>query len=306
MRPGYSIAVAVLLATSVSAQSVYRYKDPGGHWVYTDQKPATEVAAEALKLKVSEKAPRIAVERVGNDRHATFTAINQCHCIVEFGFQVTEASNVQLAGERVYDEVLQPQSEKKLLEVSATGEAKPTFKYRWIAVPGKPGAVHSPSQPYRVPFAIGATYRITQAYPTASTHNSLDSAYAVDIAMPEGTPVYAARAGTVIDVRHNFFAGAPSAEMMDQANVVEILHDDGSIAIYAHLQWDSIHVLPGQSVRRGEYIADSGNTGFTTGAHLHFAVIRNAGLKAESVPIVFHGPAGIAVTPVSGAGLTAY
>ena len=59
---------------------------------------------------------------------------------------------------------------------------------------------------------------------------------------------------------------------------------DGTIGVYAHLHWDSVRVQPGQHVQRGEYIADSGNTGFTTGAHLHFAVIRNAGLEAISLP----------------------
>ncbi|MGH8230457.1 MAG: M23 family metallopeptidase, partial [Steroidobacteraceae bacterium] len=123
---------------------------------------------------------------------------------------------------------------------------------------------------------------------------------------PDGTPVYAARDGTVINVRHDNFRGAADPAMYDQANVVEILHDDGTIAVYAHLHWESIRVQPGQSVRRGEYIADSGNTGLTTGPHLHFAVIRNAGMKAESVPIEFAGPGGSAISPQTGMMLTAY
>jgi septal ring factor EnvC (AmiA/AmiB activator) len=51
--------------------------------------------------------------------------------------------------------------------------------------------------------------------------------------------------------------------LLDQANMVEILHDDGTIGVYAHLHWDSVRVRPGQHVQhvqRGEYIADSGNT----------------------------------------------
>ena len=57
------------------------------------------------------------------------------------------------------------------------------------------------------------------------------------------------------------------------------------MAIYAHLNWDSIRVRPGQIVKRGEYIADSGNTGVSSGPHLHFVVQRNAGLMHESLPI---------------------
>jgi murein DD-endopeptidase MepM/ murein hydrolase activator NlpD len=130
--------------------------------------------------------------------------------------------------------------------------------------------------------------------------------YAVDIALPDGTPVYAARAGLVIDLRHDAFLGAVDPTLLDQANVVEVLHDDGTIAVYAHLHWDSIRVRIGQQVARGEYLADSGNTGFTSGPHLHFAVWRNSDNGEIAVPIVFEGPGGIAVTPATAVALTAY
>jgi murein DD-endopeptidase MepM/ murein hydrolase activator NlpD len=94
--------------------------------------------------------------------------------------------------------------------------------------------------------------------------------------------------------------------MMDQANVIEILHDDGTIAMYAHLHWDSIRVHIGEHVERGEYIANSGNTGFSSGPHLHFCVVRNASFMPVSVPIVFAGPSNIPVTPETQKSLTAY
>jgi len=87
---------------------------------------------------------------------------------------------------------------------------------------------------------------------------------------------------------------------------VRILHEDGTYGEYAHLNRNSIRVKPGDIVRRGEYIADSGNTGFSSGPHLHFAVIRNIGMRVESVPVVFEGANGSEVAPATGTELTAY
>ena len=116
--------------------------------------------------------------------------------------------------------------------------------------------------------------------------------------MPERSGIYASRDGTVVAVTHtNFRGGTNIGEYGSEANVVKILHDDGTFALYAHLSWDSIRVRPGQRVSRGEYIAASGNTGFSTGPHLHFAVIRNDGLRTVSVPVQFSVGQGDVISP---------
>ena len=131
--------------------------------------------------------------------------------------------------------------------------------------------------------------------------------HAVDIAMPVGTDVVAARDGIVFDVSSTNFKGGPDADQYaDLANIVRILHDDGTFALYAHLNWNSIRVNPGDRVQAGQYIADSGNTGFSSGPHLHFAVQRNLGMRVESIPVTFRGPGDSSINPQRGSSLMAY
>jgi len=295
-----------MLARVGAAEPIYKYRDANGNVVYAEQKPDSATAVQTVPVELDNKVPRITVDEIEQADHVEFRAINECRCVVEFELRVLQSQGLTVPGDGVYHGVLQPESQRSLLQADTEGAQAPQIRYRWRAVLGTPGAQHLPHEPYRAPFAVGASYQISQAYPTRATHNTPDSEYAVDLALPDSTPVYAAREGIVINLQHDAFRGAPSPLLLDQANMVEILHDDGTIAIYAHLHWDSVRVQPGQQVRRGEYIADSGNTGFTTGPHLHFAVIRNAGLSAVSVPVQFSGPGGTAVTPQQNAMLTAY
>ena len=201
--------------------------------------------------------------------------------------------------------VVPERSRQVLLAVpSAPGVGKIVFDYGYVI--GRPGAVHAPGRPYRAPFAIAQSFVVSQAPPLAVTHRGAASRNAIDIAMPVGTAVHAAREGLVINVAHRFFRGGLDTAISDEANFVQILQDDGTTAIYAHLQMDTIRVRPGQRVERGEYIANSGNTGFSSGPHLHFVVARNAGFRSESVPVVFEGPGGTSVTPRPDRALTAY
>jgi murein DD-endopeptidase MepM/ murein hydrolase activator NlpD len=296
----------VILSGSLPAASIYKYRDANGNLVYAELQPDSGTKVETLAVNSENKAPLIAVEKVNIAGHWEFRATNECLCVVEFELRVPDAHNLNVPKTAIYHSTLQPRSQQPMAAIAADATGEPSLQYSWKAVLGAPGAVHTPHESYRAPFAVGASYQISQAYPNRITHTSPESQYAVDMALPDGTPVYAAREGMVINLRHDSFHGAASVVMMDQANMVEILHDDGTIAIYAHLHWDSVRVQAGQHVQRGEYIADSGNTGFTTGPHLHFAVIRNAGLQAVSVPIQFSGPAATAVTPQQDMMLTAY
>ena len=64
------------------------------------------------------------------------------------------------------------------------------------------------------------------------------------------------------------------------------------MALYAHLQPDGVYVRPGDTVSLGQVIGRTGNTGYSSGPHLHFAVQVNAGLALASIPFRMVGPDG--------------
>jgi murein DD-endopeptidase MepM/ murein hydrolase activator NlpD len=103
----------------------------------------------------------------------------------------------------------------------------------------------------------------------------------------------AARGGVVMQVESDFDkAGLNLEKYGGRANFVRILHDDGTMGLYAHLDLDGVLVRVGQRVRTGQQIGRSGNTGFTTGPHLHFAVQVNRGMRLLSIPFRMSGPQG--------------
>jgi murein DD-endopeptidase MepM/ murein hydrolase activator NlpD len=104
---------------------------------------------------------------------------------------------------------LPPRSDTPLVNLNSLEDAlAPYIEFQFTYLPGDPSAVHRPTEAYRVPFAIASDFPVTQAYPDVATHSTLDSYHAVDIAMPIGTDVFAARSGIVIDVASdNYRAG---------------------------------------------------------------------------------------------------
>lgn len=308
-RTALTLVLAACVATTATAQTAYKYKDANGQWVFTDSAPPSAPhgdSASSFTLAHDEGNLNLTIDRTDHEHTTDFTAVNDCLCVATFRLKISGSDDANVPNNAEFYKILQPQSRALLISVANAGRGKSNLRYKWMAAPGDPNAQHHPSRPYRAPFSIGSTFVVSQAFPSAFTHTTPDSRYAVDIALPDGTPVYAARDGTVIDARHDKFVGGLSPVMMDQANQVIILHEDGTIGLYGHLHWDSIRVHVGEHVNRGQYIANSGNTGFSSGPHLHFAVVRNDGMTVLSVPIVFAGPNGVPVTPETHKELTAY
>lgn len=90
--------------------------------------------------------------------------------------------------------------------------------------------------------------------------------YAVDCPSPTGSAVYAAASGVVV-------AADPSGYNGGYGKTIVVSHGNGWETRYAHL--NSLNVSPGDRVGAGEVIAASGNTGRSTGPHLHLEIIKS-------------------------------
>lgn len=111
----------------------------------------------------------------------------------------------------------------------------------------------TPVSGYTITSAFGM--RIHPVYGYQLMHNG------IDMACPQGTPIYATRAGTV--TMASYQAGGAGY-------YVSINHGDGFSSIYMHMT--HYVVSAGQSVSAGQLIGYVGNTGVSTGPHLHFGI----------------------------------
>lgn len=130
---------------------------------------------------------------------------------------------------------------------------------------------------YRQPFK--GQYPITQEYgvviPGVTYKNRPHSG--IDYGCPEGTPILASGDGVV---QYAAYDGS------GYGNWIVIVHPDGKATLYAHLSQRL--VIPGAQVKQGDVIGMSGNTGNSTGPHLHFEARKSWGdWRSHQNPVTF-------------------
>ena len=118
---------------------------------------------------------------------------------------------------------------------------------------------------------LDGNFRISSGFGPRKAPKAGASSYhkGVDLAAPTGTPVRATKGGTVSISQHQTRNGKSAG----YGNWIEVKHDDGTSSRYGHLNTRDVKV--GQRLEAGQVLGTVGNTGTSTGAHLHFE-IRNA------------------------------
>ena len=172
---------------------------------------------------------------------------------------------------------------------SGTGAAD----LRLLARPGAP-LLLPPTQlrPYAFPLPADADWRLTQGFGGRASHRDPANFHALDFAAAKGTPVLAARAGTVMQVVDHFREGGDDEALKERMNFVRVLHADGSMGLYAHIAASSARIRSGEAVEAGRVLAAVGSVGWSSAPHLHFSVQINDGRELLSLPFRMAGPDG--------------
>jgi murein DD-endopeptidase MepM/ murein hydrolase activator NlpD len=147
---------------------------------------------------------------------------------------------------------------------------------------------------YGLPYPRGQTFAVLQGFHGAFSHRGSNE-FAVDFDCPVATRVLATRPGVVVAANATAQGSGTTPEFLDykRTNFVIIQHEDGTLGEYMHLAPATVEVKPGQLVARGDELALSGNTGFSSTPHLHFQVMTAArdGISAQSFPFeIASGP----------------
>jgi len=274
-----------LLATPALALTIYKYTDANGVVTYSDQAaPGAQVFVFSDRM-VEKLDTQVKLETRKHAAGETLLVRNDLFAPVDIELKLDNVENAVGAPAKPIRWVLPPRSQIRLATLAPRDASKP-LKY----TPKLRHALGDPRllpKPYKYPLPWrGGPFRLTQGANGQYSHFTPKGRYAVDIAMPEGTPIVSARGGMVVKIENEQSGRGNNPA----GNFVRIMHDDGTMGVYLHLMKGSVAVREGQRVESGTRIARSGNTGNSTGPHLHFVVQRNVGLAIESIPFDFSQP----------------
>ncbi|MGX1019137.1 murein DD-endopeptidase MepM/ murein hydrolase activator NlpD [Pseudomonas sp. Y3 TE3536] len=285
--PARLLLFCALLMASASSLGVtlYPITDANGVGAYTDRPGPGAKPIELHESMVERQESQVRLNAIVFQGGVSFSARNESHVPVQVELHLDKLINAQGGNApRIVRRVLPGRSTQLLSVLRGRPGTLLGYRSTLLQAMGDPGLR---PQGYRYAFPwLGGPFRVTQGPNGRFSHFGPKGRYAMDIAMPEGTTIIAAREGVVVNVENSQTGRGSNPS----GNFVRVLHADGTMGVYLHLMRGSVVVAEGQRVKQGQLLAKSGNTGNSTGPHLHFVVQRNVGLALESIPYQFDRP----------------
>ena len=243
----------------------------------------------------------LSIDEIRNGDSVELRATNYQEYPITYSVRVYTGRKSRGKPRMVRSDTLEGQETQRVMVPNDGGEiSNDDIRIRCSWTIGSKDATHDNDHLYLLPYASGMSYRVLQGFGSRFSHRGVEQ-FAVDFNMPVGTPVHAARGGTIVRVEESNDKGCWEDGCGAYANFIVVMHDDGTTGEYYHLAKDGALVEVGDRVFAGQKIALSGNTGHTALPHLHFAVYRaTTSARSQSIPISFISSDGIVYKPRRG------
>lgn len=314
---GLLASVLVLIWMLAPAHAdIYRYHDATGVVHYTDNRLRAVNAQRWHQDAVNKDGILVRVVKKSDGHY--FFALNRLTSRATLTLRFSAKRNVAIPGSLRQGIILPPRQERFIGKLTPSGPGIWGYDYgfaynshqgrnrvgsqqgdrklagRAMGVPTKPRQAPGLRVPH-VPVAVDLTppvsgaFRISQGFNGDFSHNKASNRYALDIALPVGTPLLATADGVVVAAVDHHVGGGLAARYRGKSNHLRLRHNDGTMTLYAHLDTHSLTVKKGDRVRAGQVVAASGHTGYSSGPHLHLAVQVNNKGRLESIPFTLNG-----------------
>jgi murein DD-endopeptidase MepM/ murein hydrolase activator NlpD len=244
----------------------------------------------------------LCIELERTEGGAVFFAINRQAAPASMVLEFPVLENMRVSVPLPLRTVVPPHSRERLLAIRSEDPSQSyRWRWSWSWTTGVLNASHDDDSRYLLPWSASHRFAVLQAAGGTLSHFG-KARFAFDFRMPSDTLVVAARGGTVVRAIDHFRKGGLEERLKKRANAVFVLHEDGTIARYLHLRPGGALVEPGESLRAGEPIGRSGNTGYSQSPHLHFDVFAvDDELGWQTVPVRFADGTAQGLVPTPGA-----
>ena len=285
--------ILVFVSANAVSTELYRYQDSNGRWVFGDKKSlggkkSAKDKAEIITIDdelIKKVRPELVSVSANKRSEIKYKLTNPLPVSIQHWLAVKGQKGF-------FTSLLAKPHQELKLNLADHGFRQKNLSIEHFYLLGEP--MDKPAvQIIPLPYSTQKRFRVSQGFNGRYSHSGRGNRYALDIAMPIGESILAVKSGVVADAADNFSIGGAANYFLDKANHITVMHDDGSYAIYAHILYGSLDVQIGDTVQQGQVIARVGNTGFSTGPHLHFVMRYNSGQGAYSIPFKFQTAAGI-------------
>ena len=226
-------------------------------------------------MKAETSVQKIPYEKVTQESSSMLKGTKKISQQGQYGEKQITTLVTYINGVRTYSTVVsEKQTKAPVNEITLVGTKSPYSGYSGYSYYQSYGYYSGFAWPTRGAYSLSSGYGYRSASISGwSYHGGIDIVRGGPSA---GIPVVASASGTVVTA----YAGSTG-----YGNTVVIDHGNGYQTRYAHMQWGSISVYPGQKVYQGQQIGRIGATGNATGPHLHFEILKN-GSKVNPLPYI--------------------